>query len=81
MDKGELIYSILKGIQSGPEPKQEDYSLDKEQWGVLLEFIQNEGYAKDITVSRGGRGNKVLVTWLNTAKLTSKGEAYLKTHS
>lgn len=76
-----MIYSILKGIQSGPEPKQEDYSLDKEQWGVLLEFIQNEGYAKDIIVSRGGQGNRVLVTWLNTAKLTSKGEAYLQTNS
>jgi len=80
MNKDELIYSILTGIQSGMEPKQQDYPLDKEQWGALLEFIQNEGYARDITVSRGGQGNRVLVTWLNTAKLTSKGEAYLKTH-
>ena len=81
MNKDELIYNILKGIQSGSEPKQEDYSLDKEQWGDLLEFIQNEGYAENITVSRGGQGNKVLVTWLNKAELTSKGEAYLKTNS
>jgi hypothetical protein len=81
MDIKKLIYSILKKLQDGNEPKQTDYELDNEQWGEMLELIKDEGYAKDVTIQRGGIGNKVVYAWLDKAKITMKGIEYLERNS
>ncbi|MGD6815486.1 YjcQ family protein [Metabacillus sp. 113a] len=81
MDRRKLLYSILKELQDGNEPKQTDYELDNEQWGEMLELIRDEGYAKSVTVQRGGIGNPVVYAWLNKAKITFKGIEYLEANN
>lgn len=34
-----LVYSILKKIEQGNEPKKTDYELSAEQWGEIVELI------------------------------------------
>lgn len=81
MDRKKLIYSILKELEQGNEPKQSDYELELEQWGELAELIRDEGYAKNVTVQRGGLGNKVVYAWLDKAQITIKGLDYLEENS
>lgn len=77
MSRNELTYYVLKGIQDGAKPKPHDFQLNQEQWIELIGFIQGEGYAKNIVISRGGRGNKAMVAWLKGATLTDRGKKYL----
>lgn len=44
MNRKKLIYSILKELEHGNEPKQSGYELDLEQWGEIAELIRDEGY-------------------------------------
>lgn len=81
MDRKKLIYSILKELEQGNEPKQSDYELELEQWGELAELIRDEGYAKNVTVQRAGQGNRVIYAWYSSAKITMKGIEYLEENS
>lgn len=81
MNRKKLVYSILKELEQGNEPKQKDYELDLEQWGEISELILDEGYARNIKVTRAGIGNKVVMVWYNTAKITMKGIEFLEENS
>lgn len=79
MNRKKLIYSILKEIDKGNTPKQEDYKLDLEQWGEIALLIKNEGYATGIAVSRGD--NTIAEVLINSAKITMKGIDFLEENS
>ncbi|MGP4071297.1 YjcQ family protein [Piscibacillus sp. B03] len=78
MNRKKLIYSILKELEQGNEPKRENYELELEQWGEIAELIKNEGYVTEITITRGGQGNKVLIVMFKQSKLTMKGIEFLE---
>lgn len=81
MNRKKIIYSILKEIQQGNEPKRDDYGLELEQWGEICELIRDEGLASNVVVQRGGIGNKVVYAWLSKAKITFKGLDFLEENS
>lgn len=81
MNRKKLMYSILKELEQGNEPKRDDYELDLEIWGELAELIRDEGYAKNVTVQRAGKGNKIVYAWYSSAKITMKGIAFLEENS
>lgn len=80
MDKRKIIYSILTEINKGEvEPKAEDYGLDTEEFGNIVEMIQDEKLIKGAVFSHAK--GKILITFLNTAKVTMKGMDYLEENS
>lgn len=77
MDERKIIYSILAEINKGKtELKAEDYGIAREEFGNIVEMIQDEGLIKGAAFSRA-RG-KILITHLKTAKVTMKGISYLE---
>ena len=78
MDKKQLIYKILEGLNNGVEPKFNDYDVDKDTFGDVVELMQNEGLISGATVTRGGMGSKVMIVFLNHAKVEMSGLNYLE---
>ncbi|MEH7484968.1 hypothetical protein V7157_28635 [Neobacillus drentensis] len=78
MDRYELIYKILKSIEQGKEPHWNDFGIDKEEFGLVAEHIKDNNLATNVTVSRGGLGNKVQIVFLNHSKLTSGGYDFIR---
>lgn len=77
MDKRKIIYSILTEINKGEvEPKSADYGLNEEEFGDIVEIMQDEGLIKGAAFSRVK--GKIVITFLNTAKVTMKGMDYLE---
>lgn len=81
VDKLKVMLSFMREIDEGNTPNANDYGLDKEEFGSIIEACQDEEFIKGAAIQRGGQGNKVLVIWLDQAKLTAKGMAYLHEHS
>jgi hypothetical protein len=81
LNRKKLIYSILKELETGQEPKQSDYDLDLDSWGELAELIRDEELAKNVVIQRGGMGNKVVYAWYSSAKITLKGLDFLEENS
>lgn len=52
-----------------------------EQRGEIAELVKNEGYANNVSVTRGGLGNKVLMVWYSNVTLTMNGITYLEENS
>lgn len=79
MDIRKLICLILRDIQKGEkEPKHEDYeNVSFEEFANAVQIIHDEHYASNITFAKGGRGNKILVIFMNGAKITMKGLNYI----
>lgn len=78
MEKKQLLYNILKDIDEGKEIKHGDYDVDHELYGDVLDIAIDEGFVKNAKVSRGGRGNKVIMTYTDGAKITLSGLDYLE---
>jgi hypothetical protein len=78
MDKKKLLYSILKEIKQGNEPNAKDYGLTIEEFGSVVEMAKDEGYIKNAGISRGGRGNPILVVFLKGSTITKPGLDYLE---
>ncbi|PLT29825.1 YjcQ family protein [Peribacillus deserti] len=76
MNRKKLIYSILKEIDQGNEPKQSDYEINFEQWVEIILLIRDEGYAKNISVLFAD--NEVYFISISSAKVTMKGIDYLE---
>ncbi|MDM5249639.1 YjcQ family protein [Lysinibacillus sp. G4S2] len=76
MNRKKLIYSILKELEQGNEPKKMDYDLDFEQWGEIAVLIKDEGYAKSIGVQYAD--NTVYYVSFGSAKITMKGIEFLE---
>jgi hypothetical protein len=79
MNRKKLIYSILKELEQGNEPKQSDYELTDEQWGEISELIRNEGYARNIMVQYAD--NVVYYVGYSSAKITMDGIEFLEQNS
>ncbi|MGE6630738.1 YjcQ family protein [Bacillus sp. NPDC077027] len=79
MDRRKLVYSILKELQEGNEPKQTDYEITYEQWGEIAELIRDEGYAKGVSILYAD--DSVYFVSLSSAKITMKGIEYLEANS
>ncbi|EKN69273.1 hypothetical protein BABA_10436 [Neobacillus bataviensis LMG 21833] len=73
MNKEELRLSILRQLGDGKQPKHEDYNVDEELWRSTASFLKDEGYIKNITISKN--------TKYMFAELTQDGEEYLKEKS
>ncbi|MEH7414343.1 YjcQ family protein [Neobacillus drentensis] len=73
MSKEELRLSILRELKVGKQPRHEEYDVTEELWNSTASFLNNEGYIKNITISRN---TKYMFT-----ELTEKGEEYLREKS
>ncbi|WP_110067111.1 YjcQ family protein [Cytobacillus oceanisediminis] len=76
MNRKKLLYSILKEIEQGNEPKQSDYELDDEQWGELAELIRSEGFARNIMIQYAD--DTVYYVGYHSAKITMSGLEFLE---
>lgn len=72
------IVQVLKTIEEGKIPTKENYDLTKEQWGEVAQTILETNLAEDVSVTRGGQGNKVLIVWYENAKITNAGKIFLQ---
>lgn len=81
MDKRKLIYSILKEIEQGNEPKSQDYEISLEDFGTIVEMMQSNGLIKGAFVQRAGRGNVIAYVFTNKATIEMKGLDYLEENS
>jgi acyl CoA:acetate/3-ketoacid CoA transferase alpha subunit len=82
MNKKKIIYSILKEIEKGDsEPRAGDYEINQNEFGNLIDLMQNDGLIIGATVTRGGMGHNVQIVFLNTAKITMRGLDYLEENS
>ncbi|MGE1166341.1 YjcQ family protein [Peribacillus simplex] len=78
MEKLRLMYKILSEIDKGVEVSKGNYEVSNDLWGEIAEILLDEGLANGISVTRGGRGNKVLIVWYKGATITLKGLMFLK---
>lgn len=81
MNKKKVIYSILKELEKGNKPVRDDYGLDLEEYGLIIEMMAREGLIENEIVTRGGIGNKVIFPSLRHARITLKGIDYLEENS
>lgn len=81
MDKRKLIYSILREIELGNEPKHTDYGIELEEFGSVVEMIQSEGLIVGAKIQRAGKGSKIVYAFTHQAKITMKGLNYLEENS
>ncbi|MGN9165847.1 YjcQ family protein [Tissierellaceae bacterium HCP3S3_D8] len=80
MNKRKIIYSVLTEINKGAaDLKAVDYGLSEETFGDIVETIQDEGLIKGATFFKSK--GKILITFLNAAKVTIKGIDYLEENS
>ena len=63
------------------KPKDSDYEISKDEFGDLIEIIDNEDLIKGASVLRGGIVNHVQAVLLQSAKITMKGLDYLEENS
>ncbi|MGM0882614.1 MAG: YjcQ family protein [Bacillota bacterium] len=78
MNKKELLYKILSDFDQGKAPKAQDYDVDLQLFGDVLEIANDEGFLKNARVVRGGQGNKVVGVFAESAKITLSGLNYLE---
>lgn len=78
MNRKKIIYSILKEIEKGNEPKREIFDLKLEEWGEIAEIIRDEGLLEGVIVQRAGIGSKVIYAWFSDARITMKGINFLE---
>lgn len=77
MIKTEKFKEILKAIKEfKQEPKAEDFNISFEDFAETIEHLDNERYIRGAAFSRAGR--KILIVFLNTAKITEKGIKFLE---
>ncbi|KPB06318.1 YjcQ family protein [Bacillus sp. CHD6a] len=79
INRKKLIYSILKEIEKGNEPKREDYGLEFEQWGELAELIRDCGFVRNLGVMYAN--DVVYIVSFSSAKITIQGLDYLEENS
>lgn len=79
MDKKKLIYLILKDLDSGVTPQMQNYNIqDNQIWGNVAEIIKDQDFAKEVGFSKGGQGNKYIMTSFSKAKITLAGLNYIE---
>ncbi|WP_339200474.1 YjcQ family protein [Paenibacillus sp. FSL P2-0322] len=75
MNRKKVIYSILKEVQEGNDPKADDYGLSQNEFADIAQIIKDEGLLTNVAIA-GGR-----IVWLNASKITLRGIEYLEDNS
>lgn len=79
MNKESIVYDILEKLSRGEEANFTDYGISQKEFGDIVEECQKNGYIKGASFSHAN--GEILVTFLNTAGLTSKGFRYVQDYS
>ncbi|MEI2395609.1 hypothetical protein [Paenibacillus phytohabitans] len=77
MTSADLVYQILKVIEQEKEPGFNALGVDKKDFHAVLEQIDDAGYATNISFSRGGRGNEILIAYATGSRLTAAGRNFI----
>lgn len=79
-NKLKVMLSFMREINDGNIPSHTDYELEKTEFYDIIDACQDEGLIKGANFSRG-KGNRILIAFLENTKLTVKGLEYLDEHS
>ena len=79
-NKLKVMLSFMREINDGNIPSHTDYGLEKTEFYDIIDACQDEGLIKGANFSRG-KGNRILIAFLENTKLTVKGLEYLDEHS
>ena len=79
-DKLKIMLSFLRELNDGNIAKAEDYDIEREEYYDIIDACQDAGYIKGARFSRG-KGNRILIAFLEDCKLTVKGMEYLHENS
>lgn len=79
-NKLKVMLSFMRELNDGNIPTYSDYGLEKAEFYDIVEACQDEGLIKGAKFSRG-KGNEILIAFLENTKLTVKGMEYLDEHS
>lgn len=80
-DKLKVMLSFMREINDGNIPTASDYGLENREFWEIIDACQEEGLIKNVTFSRGGQGNPIIMAFLDSVKLTVKGMEYLHHNS
>ncbi len=79
MSKKELILKILDSLNSASKvPSKEELNLNLEQYGEILEIMQQDNLIFGASVIRAGQGNTVQFAWKDNVKITIRGIEFLE---
>lgn len=80
MDKGKLIYAILKEVDRGIKVKPKDLGVELKDFNSAYTTIEERGYICGVRYAHDAR-NQVIAVFYDDGRLTEKGETYLKENS
>ncbi|MDW4528100.1 hypothetical protein R3398_17170 [Rossellomorea marisflavi] len=80
MESTYLKYQILKTISEGKEPHWLDLDLSKDEFGILIERLNEAAFLENATVTRGGQGYKVQFIHLKHSKVTNSGYKFIESY-
>lgn len=75
MSTKKIIYSILKEVQAGKEPKAQDYDITQAEFADIAQIIKDEGLLSNVAIAAGR------LVWFNASKITMKGLDYMEENS
>lgn len=81
IDKLKVMLSFMREINDNNIPTAGDYELEHAEFYNILDMCQDEGLIKGAIFARGGRGNKIIMAYLDNVTLTVKGLEYLHQNS
>ncbi len=76
----DLLFKLLVYFKETGKLSSDSLELDKEKYNQVLEYADREGYITGIKFSRGGQGNRILMSFTDSASITEKGYDFLDTH-
>lgn len=77
-NRDKVIFSVLKELEEGRVPTFNDYGLEKEPYGEIIESMIDDKLIKKAQVVRSGIGNSVTYVVMHHARVTSEGREYLE---
>jgi hypothetical protein len=75
-----VVISLLREFSDGNMPTAADYGIEKEAFWDILDAMQDDGLIKGVRFSRG-KGNRIIMAFLENVKVTIKGMEYLNENS
>ena len=78
MEQKEIVYRLLKVIESGKEPKKEDIEADFESFAEWMKIIKDDSLATNISFATGG--GTIRIVFANGSELTKDGRAYIESY-
>lgn len=75
-----LVISILREIEDGNIPSENDYGIERKIFFDTIEAMQDKNLIKGVAFSKGGNKG-ILIAFLENAKITIDGMEYLHNNS